>query len=380
MGLRQSALENMVMYDDVYRGRRVWVSGHTGFKGAWLCEWLLALGAEVHGFALAPEPHQRLFTQLGLEHRVLHEIGDVRDAAAVARSLRTARPDFVFHLAAQPLVRASYATPVETYATNVLGTLHVLEALRPLGQACCAVFVTTDKCYDNQEMGKPFEESDPLGGSDPYSSSKACAEIAIQSWRRSFFGASMIRFASARAGNVIGGGDWSPDRILPDSIRALQERRSVPVRNPNSVRPWEHVLEPLGGYLLLGAKLARQAEGHGGESLCSAFNFGPEPEANRTVRQLVEEVLCNWPGEWVDQSSANAPHEAKLLHLSTDKAQRLLGWQSVWNFSDTVARTVEWYRDSHAGAEARELCGAQIGRYAKDAMTRGSDCTKEPKR
>jgi CDP-glucose 4,6-dehydratase len=365
-------------YSDTYVGKRVFVTGHTGFKGAWLCEWLLALGAEVHGFALPPEPHQRLFIQLGLEHRMGHKIGDVRDAAAVTRSLRTAQPDFVFHLAAQPLVRASYQAPVQTYATNVLGTLHVLEALRLVEKACCAVFVTTDKCYENQETGKAFDESDPLGGSDPYSSSKACAEIAIHSWRRSFFRTSMTRIGSARAGNVIGGGDWSPDRILPDSIRALQEGRPVPVRNPDSVRPWEHVLEPLGGYLLLGAKLARQ--GAGDESLCSAFNFGPEPEANRTVRQLVEEVLRNWPGEWADQSSATALHEAKLLHLSTGKARRLLRWQPVWNFADTVARTVEWYRDSHSGGEARELCGAQIRHYANDATKHGFGCIQEAKR
>lgn len=360
------------MFNDIYRGRRVWISGHTGFKGAWLCEWLLALGAEVHGFSLAPQPYQTLFTQLELDRRLRHEVGDVRDAAAVARSLREARPDFVFHLAAQPLVRASYLNPVETYAANVIGTLHVLEGLRALEQKCCGVFVTTDKVYENRERGEPFEELEALGGSDPYSSSKACAEIVIQSWRRSFFKNRPIHFASARAGNVIGGGDWSPDRILPDSIRALQSGAPVAVRNPKSVRPWEHVLEPLGGYLLLAAALAARAGGSGDDTAESAFNFGPEPDANRTVQDLVEEVLRNWPGSWVDQSNVNAPHEARLLRLSTAKAHRVLGWRPVWVFPETVARTVEWYRECSAGGEARALCARQIERYVQDAAKQGT--------
>lgn len=364
-------MENLVMFGDAYRGRRVWVSGHTGFKGAWLCEWLLSLGADVHGFSLAAEPHQRLFAQLGLEHRMRHELGDIRDARAVARSLHAARPDFVFHLAAQSLVRAAYIHPVETYATNVMGTVNVLEALRFWPHACSAVLVTTDKCYENLERGEPFKEDDPLGGSDPYSSSKGCAEIAIQSWRRSFFQASPVRFASARAGNVIGGGDWSPDRIVPDCIRSLQAGQPVPLRNPRSVRPWEHVLEPLGAYLLLGVKLAQNDPPPPGSAIASAFNFGPELAANRTVQQLVEEVTRHWPGTWVDQSASDALYEASQLRLATGKAEELLGWRPVWDFSEAVAQTVSWYRENLAGVEARLLCAAQIGKYAQTAQEHG---------
>ena len=243
------------MFDDVFRGRSVWLSGHTGFKGGWLAEWLLNLGASVYGYALAPNTQPALFEQLGIAGRLQHELNDVRDAAAVAQSIQKTQPDFVFHLAAQPLVRLSYDQPIETYATNVMGTLHVLDALRSLKKPCAAVFITSDKCYENQEWIYGYREGDPLGGYDPYSSSKAAAEIVIGAYRRSFFQNHPVRIASARAGNVIGGGDWAADRIVPDCIRALQNNQPIPVRNKVATRPWQHVLEPLSGYLWLAASL-----------------------------------------------------------------------------------------------------------------------------
>jgi CDP-glucose 4,6-dehydratase len=331
------------MFGGAFRGKTVWLSGHTGFKGAWLAHWLLELGARVHGFALAPAIDPALFDQLGLAARMGQQLGDVRDAAAVAKSIAAVQPDFVLHLAAQAILRTSYEIPVETYATNVMGTIHVLEALRPLKKPCAAVLVTTDKCYENREWVYGYREEDPLGGYDPYSSSKAAAEIAISAWRRSFFGGHPVRLGSGRAGNVIGGGDWAKDRIVPDCIRQLQRNESIPVRNPKATRPWQHVLEPLSGYLWLAARLAQAHEPAG--ALASAFNFGPGHESNRTVEALVTEVLKLWPGRWEDRSDPNAVHEARLLQLATDKANALLGWAPVWNFPATIEQTVKWYRE-----------------------------------
>ncbi len=283
-------MENLVLFRDRFRGRTVWVSGHTGFKGAWLCEWLLALGAKVHGYALPPPTTPALFNQLALTERIEHEIGDVRDSATVQRSLHRVQPDFVFHLAAQPLVRHSYAQPVETYAVNVMGTVHVLEALRTLQKPCAAILITTDKCYENREWTYGYRENDPLGGYDPYSSSKSAAEIAMAAYRRSFFRDHPVSIASVRAGNVIGGGDWALDRIVPDSIRALQAGTPIPVRNRIATRPWQHVLDPLSGYLSLAAHLTSDLRPLTSD-LASAFNFGPTHEANRTVAELVQEIL-----------------------------------------------------------------------------------------
>lgn len=374
------------MFGDVYRGRRVWVSGHTGFKGGWLCEWLLALGAEVHGFSLPPEPHQQLFAQLDLEHRMHHETGDVRDAAAVVRSLRATRPDFVFHLAAQSLVRLSYSQPVETYATNVMGTVNVLEAVRLAGKPCMVVAVTTDKCYENKEWVHSYREEDPMGGYDPYSSSKGAAELVIAAYRRSYFSApdSPVRLASVRAGNVIGGGDWAQDRIVPDCIRALQRGEAILVRNKVATRPWQHVLEPLCGYLWLGACLAspRLTPGWSRASeaqlaalrlqLGSAFNFGPGLTSNRTVAALVGEILKHWPGLWEDRSDPNDVHEAKLLNLATDKAYHLLGWRANWSFDATVSRTVVWYSRAERGEHPGNITRTQIHDYVMDAHRAGN--------
>ena len=358
------------MFDHAYQGKTVWLSGHTGFKGAWLAQWLLKLGAGVHGFALPPATMPSVFEQLGLAQKIEHEIGDVRDADAVKKSLLRVQPDFVFHLAAQALVRCSYEHPLETYATNVMGTAHVLEALRSLEKSCAAVIVTTDKCYENREQDYAYAEEDHLGGHDPYSSSKGAAEIVISAYRRSFFGQSPVLIASARAGNVIGGGDWAPDRIVPDCIRALQRGAAIPVRNPHATRPWQHVLEPLSGYLWLAAQLYQPSTLNA--QLATAFNFGPEKEANRNVGELVCEVLKSWPGRWEDQSNPNAPHEAKLLMLSTAKAKRVLHWQPTWNFETAIARTVEWYRGvNENAASAGRLTQRQITEYVVAAAKQG---------
>ncbi|MEI6194890.1 MAG: CDP-glucose 4,6-dehydratase [Verrucomicrobiota bacterium] len=351
------------MFANAFQGKTVWLSGHTGFKGSWLARWLLSLGARVHGFALPPDTRPAIFSQLGIEREIEHELGDVRDFAVVKKSLVRVQPDFVFHLAAQPLVRLSYEQPLETYATNVMGTAHVLEALRSLQQPCAAVLVTTDKCYENREQYYAYTEEDHLGGHDPYSSSKGAAEIVISAYRRSFFGKASVRIASARAGNVIGGGDWALDRIVPDCIRALQRGDTIPVRNPFATRPWQHVLEPLSGYLWLAACLSQPSAPD--SQLCSAFNFGPEQEANRNVGELVREVLKNWPGQWDDKSNPHDLHEAKLLMLSTARAKRILHWHPTWNFETAIAETVGWYRAVHERGEqtAEALTVKQIQEY-----------------
>ncbi|MEI8309890.1 MAG: CDP-glucose 4,6-dehydratase [Verrucomicrobiota bacterium] len=350
-----------------FAGKKVWLSGISGFKGAWLAEWLLSLGAEIRGFSLPPPTAPSLFEQTGLASRVVRDCADLRDADAVKASLTEARPDFVFHLAAQPLVRLSYREPVETWNTNVMGTIHVLEALRGLDKACAAIMVTTDKCYENREWLHGYREEDALGGHDPYSSSKAGCELAIASWRRSFFKDHPVKVASARAGNVIGGGDWAQDRIVPDCIRALEKGEAIPVRNKTATRPWQHVLEPLGGYLLLASQLASLSSVQSSAS-ATAFNFGPALDSNRTVADIVQEILKHWPGEWQDKSDPGAPHEAGKLNLATDKAFHLLGWQPRWDFPTTIEKTVAWYRGAvncHSPEEFSALTRHQIQEYTE---------------
>jgi CDP-glucose 4,6-dehydratase len=385
---QQPTTSNQQPFANVYAGKRVLVTGHTGFKGSWLCEWLLALGAEVTGLALEPATEPALFDQLDLAARMRHVVGDIRDLGTVVRVVEETRPEFVFHLAAQPLVRLSYDIPVETYATNVMGTVHVMEALRHYAsqlstlnsqppRTCVAIMITTDKCYENREWVHSYREEDPMGGYDPYSSSKGAAEIAIGAYRRSYFSKpdSPVLLASARAGNVIGGGDWALDRIVPDCIRALERGEAIPVRNKVATRPWQHVLEPLGGYLTLAAALAHfssQPSTLNSQlvALSGAFNFGPNLTSNRTVADLVREVLRHWPGEWVDKSDPHAVHEAKLLNLATDKAFHFLGWQPVWNFEETLAETVGWYRDARqcvTPADFQTLTCRQIAEYTAAA-------------
>lgn len=359
------------MFADSYRGRRVWLSGHTGFKGAWLAAWLRSLGASVRGYALAPDETQPLYGALGLNNMLDSQFADVRDAAAVRKSILEFQPDFLFHLAAQPLVRLSYAIPAETMATNVQGTVHVLEALRSLKQPCAAVMVTSDKCYENLETGRPHEETDPMGGRDPYSASKGMAELAIGSYQRSFFGANQpVRVASARAGNVIGGGDLAVDRIVPDIIRARETRRPLAVRNPSATRPWQHVLEPLSGYLWLGACLASSRLAARPDEVATNFNFGPDAEAVRNVGNLVEGFVRAWPDLRVE-AGPPGPHEAARLSLSIAKAARVLGWKPVWDFSRTVERTAGWY----ANPNPASACAADIDAYVGAARQRGLSWT-----
>lgn len=363
-------------FGGVFRDQRVLVTGHTGFKGSWLCEWLLLLGADVTGFSLPPPTEPSLFDQLGLQRRIRHVSGDVRDRAAVSAVVTDSAPAFVFHLAAQPLVRQSYIEPVETYATNVMGTAHVLEAIRRAAKPCVVIAVTTDKCYENREDGSAYNEEDPMGGHDPYSSSKGATELLISAYRRSYFSeeartngdAPDVRLASVRAGNVIGGGDWALDRIVPDCIRSLQNGGVIPVRNKIATRPWQHVLEPLSGYLWLAACLHEPRLLASDSRLHSAFNFGPSPSSNRTVKELVEELLKHWPGRWEDRSDPKAVHEAKLLNLSTDKAGCLLKWRPVWDFQKTIAHTAGWYRDVTSGASATEVTTRQIAAYIAEAQ------------
>ena len=362
---------------DCYRKRKVLVTGHTGFKGSWLCEWLLSLGAEVHGLALPPPTRPSLFNQLRLAKRIKsHTIGDIRDLATVNGVMRRVKPDFVFHLAAQPLVRLSYEKPVETFDTNVMGTVNVLEAARRVGRIgrtqfghkisghkIAVVCVTTDKVYENNEKGRPFRETDAFGGYDPYSASKGACEIAISSYRRSFFGTpdSPVWVASARAGNVIGGGDWAKDRIVPDVMRALAKGEAIPVRNKASTRPWQHVLEPLGGYLTLGAALAERERFC---EVCGGFNFGPDPKANRTVEELIDEILKWTKGRWVDKSDPKAVHEAGLLNLDIRKAKRVLGWKPKWKFEKTIEETVKWYVSVGNGEKPLDATQRQIKEYS----------------
>jgi CDP-glucose 4,6-dehydratase len=351
-----------------WAGRRVLLTGHTGFKGSWLLLWLQQLGARVWGYALEPEGTPNLFSELAFATGACSEaelqIGDLADAAALAELVQRCQPEVVLHLAAQPLVRRSYQDPLGTWATNVNGSLHLLEALRPLQHSCAVVMVTTDKVYQNREWAYGYREPDRLGGHDPYSASKAAAEIAIASWRSSFCGSGPhqtphLRIATARAGNVIGGGDWAADRIVPDAIRALAAGEPIGVRNPLATRPWQHVLEPLGGYLRLAEALALETH----QPPCEAFNFGPALASNRPVQELVSTMLSHWPGRWLDLRDPGAPHEANLLHLQIDKAHHRLGWQPRWDYASTVHRTVEWYRQHHLGRSAMDCCLADLEAY-----------------
>jgi CDP-glucose 4,6-dehydratase len=350
-----------------WAGRRVLLTGHTGFKGSWLMLWLQHLGAKVWGYALEPEGHPNLFSELipelQADDAVQSKIADLSDQAALTALVQRCQPEVVLHLAAQPLVRRSYQYPLGTWSTNVIGSLHLLEALRPLQHRCAVVMVTTDKVYENQEWSYGYREPDRLGGHDPYSASKAAAELAIASWRDSFCGPGShqnpyLRIATARAGNVIGGGDWAADRIVPDAIRALASGVSIGVRNPLATRPWQHVLEPLGGYLRLAEALALEAE-----PPCEPFNFGPLLSSNRPVHELVTTMLTHWAGGWSDQRDPAAPHEANLLHLQIDKAHHRLGWQPRWDFATTVQRTVQWYEQHHQGRAALDCCLADLEAY-----------------
>jgi len=354
-----------------FDGKTVLVTGHTGFKGAWLTAWLKRLGAKVVGVALDPPTKPSHFDAAQMGRSMTDLRIDVRDRAAVEEAVASAQPDFLFHLAAQALVRRSYDDPMETWLTNVQGTLHVLEALRKLDKPCAAVIITSDKCYDNVEWVWGYRETDALGGPDPYSASKGAAELAIRSHVKSFFpkATSKVRIASARAGNVIGGGDWATDRIVPDCVKAWSLSGTVELRNPHSTRPWQHVLEPLSGYVNLAIALSRQPEMHG-----ESFNFGPPAQQNHSVLELVQQMALHWDKvSWKDVSqSAKGPYESGLLKLNCDKALHHLRWHAVMGFEDTVRMTAEWYRAFYQQpANIADTTDRQIADYTAIAKQKG---------
>jgi CDP-glucose 4,6-dehydratase len=341
-----------------WRNRRVLLTGHTGFKGAWTALWLHRLGAKVVGLSLPPATSPNLFSLARISSLVDSHFGDIRDADQTTATIREADPEIVFHLAAQPLVRASYREPLQTFATNVLGTAHVLEALRTLSSVRAVVAITTDKVYRNEESPTPYREADPLGGHDPYSASKAAAEMVIGSYRDSFLAARGVAVASARAGNVVGGGDWSEDRLIPDAVRAWTNAQTLRIRRPESTRPWQHVLEPVSAYLRLAEQLWQQP------ALAGPYNFGPESDDAASVRTVVEMAQRAFGTGTVAWGTGDSgPHEAGFLALDIDKARTQLGIQPRWPLDITIERTMRWYREQHAGADARALCEADISAF-----------------
>jgi CDP-glucose 4,6-dehydratase len=360
------------MFADTYQKRRVLVTGHTGFKGSWLCSWLLELGAQVAGFSLNVPTVPSNFEASQLRARLAHFEGDVRDRCALSRVIEVFKPDMIFHLAAQSLVRLSYDDPILTFETNTLGTLNVLECLRQSAQPLVGVIITSDKCYHNQEWTWGYRENDVLGGDDPYSASKACAELIFRAYDRSYYqGGKGLRVATTRAGNVVGGGDWAPDRIVPDCVRAWSQGQPTLIRNPRATRPWQHVLEPLSGYLWLGAGLWQGEAALGGES----FNFGPVANTNQSVIELVTSLAGHWPGaRWeVEPQDPGAHRESNLLKLCCDKALNLLGWHSVLSLPETVRLTAAWYRTYYeqGDVQVRALASHQIQEYVSRAAAQG---------
>lgn len=354
--------------DSMWQGRRVLVTGHSGFKGSWLTLWLHAMGAEVTGFALPPPTEPSLFETARIAELIDHIEGDVRDLAAVRAAVARARPEIIFHLAAQPLVRLSYEQPVETYATNVMGTVHLLEAARHVAEVQAIVCITSDKCYENREWVWPYRESDPMGGHDPYSSSKGCAELVIAAYRNSYFSSGGPALASVRAGNVIGGGDWAVDRLVPDLVRAFEASASPLIRSPDAVRPWQHVLEALGGYLLLAEKLLAGQLQDDGHSFADGWNFGPSDEDARPVSWIVERMRSAWgdAGEVISDTGLR-PHEAGLLRLDCSKARAALGWRPALKLEQALDWIVAWHKTVDGGGDARAVTLAQIADYARIA-------------
>lgn len=342
-----------------WTGKRVFLTGHTGFKGSWTALWLQQMGAHVTGFALAPPTSPALFDVAHVAAGMTSVIGDIRDRAVLTRALVDADPEIVLHMAAQPLVRASYDDPVGTYATNAMGTVHLLEAVRQAPSVRAVCVITTDKCYENREWVWGYREDEAMGGHDPYSSSKGCAELVVSAYRRSFFGDGAVAVASGRAGNVIGGGDWAADRLIPDILRSVAEDRAVEVRNPLAIRPWQHVLEPVSGYLVLA-----QALWHDGQAAAKAWNFGPRDEDARPVQWIVERLCALWGdgAGWVHDQSVQ-PHEARYLKLDIARARAELGWQPRWSLGDALDSIVAWHRAWLAGADMHHHCTTEIERF-----------------
>jgi CDP-glucose 4,6-dehydratase len=359
------------IFNGAYEGQPVLVTGHTGFKGAWLSVWLKELGAKVYGYGWPAPTEPSLYDVIRSGTFAGEFSGDIRDRSALSQAMDDVQPAFIFHLAAQALVRRSYAEPLETFAINALGTTQLLEAVRLAGRRCVTLVVTSDKCYENLGDGVACRESDPLGGHDVYSMSKAAAELVVQAWRSSFFipNAALGPVASVRAGNVIGGGDYADDRLIPDCVRALLDKRPIPIRNPAYTRPWQHVLDCLSGYLWLGARLADPIEPVG----AGPYNFGPGPRRPLPVSEVVSQVLQHWPGQWVDASDPGALHESHRLVLAIEKAAQELDWRPVWEIDEAIQRTVQWYYQRHVGGQSNmdELTRQQIGDYCGRAREQG---------
>jgi CDP-glucose 4,6-dehydratase len=361
------------MFNNFYGGKRVFLTGHTGFKGSWLALWLNKLGAEVKGYALEPRTKNDHYVVAGIENKVSSILGDIRDYERLRKEIKDFKPEIVFHLAAQPLVRQSYLSPRETFEVNVIGTVNILDALRECDALLSFINVTSDKCYENQDKKEGYREDDPMGGYDPYSSSKGCSELVTASFRRSYYNCASdehsVLVASARAGNVIGGGDWCQDRILPDTISALMNNRTVEVRNPDAVRPWQHVLEPLSGYLWLAAQVQQKDF----SVFSGGWNFGPELDSFVKVSEIVDMAISSWgSGSWKDVSDSNSPHEAALLMLDCEKANKGLSWRPVMDAKQSVALTVAWYKEFHmAGGKLDCSSLNQIETYFEKACSRG---------
>jgi CDP-glucose 4,6-dehydratase len=364
-------MENVGLNHAFWRSRRVLVTGHTGFKGGWLSLWLQALGANVSGFALPPPPSPTFFDACSVANAMTSTFGDLRDAEAVLAAARAAQPEIILHLAAQALVRQAYSDPVETYATNVMGTVHLLEAVRRLPNVRAVVVVTSDKCYENREWAWGYRENEPMGGFDPYASSKGCVELVAAAYRNSFFAAERyaehgVAIATARAGNVVGGGDWATDRLVPDCLRALDARTPLKLRFPDAVRPWQHVLDPLAGYLVLAERLHRDGALYG-----EAWNFGPVEDDARPVRWVVEELAraCGSPIAW-EAETARQPHEANSLRLDCSKARSRLGWRARWPLEVALEKIGAWHNAFKHGENMREVTLGQIGQYEGEGKPR----------
>jgi len=352
-------MEIMEINCNFWQGKRVFLTGHTGFKGGWLSLWLQAMGAEVYGYSLGPPTEQNFFTTAEVGKVMQNStIADIRDASALTREMQAARPEIVFHLAAQSLVRYSYAEPTETYAINVMGTVNLFEAVRKSPTVQAVVNVTTDKCYENRESTRPYSEDNPMGGYDPYSSSKGCSELITSAYRRSFLKQQGISVASARAGNVIGGGDWAPDRLIPDFLRAIDARQSLVIRSPKAIRPWQHVLEPLSGYLMLAERLFID-----GSSFAEAWNFGSSDEDARTVEWIAEQLIAAIPGASWQLDTNVQLHEASYLKLDSSKAKRKLGWKARWKLQTALKKTIEWHTGWHNRENLNDLSLMQISAY-----------------
>jgi CDP-glucose 4,6-dehydratase len=367
MGVWQCPLEVLVMKaanvrSVFWKDKKVFLTGHTGFKGSWLSLWLTSMGAKVTGYALAPNTTPNLFDVLTIDSLIeKSHIADIRDLATLQKAISEAKPDIVIHMAAQPLVRYSYVNPVETYAINIMGTVHILESMRAIDSVRATVVVTTDKCYENKEWAWGYRENEPMGGYDPYSNSKGCAELATSAYRQSYFSSpnSSNKIASARAGNVIGGGDWSEDRLIPDAIKAFEKNMPLMIRNPLATRPWQHVLEPLSGYLILAQALYEQ-----GSAFASGWNFGPRDEDNRSVQEVVDLLISGWSetARW-EKEGSEQPHEAHFLKLDCSKARTQLGWIPKWNLEAATQKIIEWQRAFQVKANMQEVSLEQINHY-----------------